>query len=137
MTRMLSLILCVALTVPGCASARGASNATMSRPPQTPADPAAMAAYVRKLPVGSRVRVDTAAGRTVHGTLIDATDERIVVQRNTRIPVPPDAIPVHDLSRVTPEAPSSNGKLMVVGAAIGAGAAIGVIWLIALFAFSD
>jgi hypothetical protein len=42
-----------------------------------------------------------------------------------------------DLARVTLEGQSSGGKLMAIGAAIGAGAAIGVTWLIIILAFAD
>jgi hypothetical protein len=37
--------------------------------------------------------------------------------------------------RVTADQPSSSGKLMATGAAIGAGAAVGVLWLIAVIVF--
>jgi hypothetical protein len=92
---------------------------------------------VQKLPAGSRIRLETIKGRTLRATLMKATADEIVVQRNTRVPIPPEAIAMSDLARVTLEGQSSGGKLMAIGAAIGAGAAIGVTWLIIILAFAD
>jgi hypothetical protein len=96
-----------------------------------------MSEYVQKLPAGSRIRLETVKGRTLRGTLMKATADEIVVQRNTRVPIPPEAIAMADLARVTLEGQSSGGKLMAIGAAIGAGAAIGVTWLIIILTFAD
>jgi hypothetical protein len=131
-------LLCVLLALPGCASIRPSQRSGV--PVQTvpaSADPSMMAEYVRKLPTGSRVRVDTAQGRTLHATLMAAAEDRITIQRHTRLPVPPENIPMTDIARVTVEQPSSGNKFMAIGAAIGAGAAVGVVWLIAVLAFGD
>ena len=138
MKQAFAVLLCVALAAPGCASAHF-SRASIAPRQMTvsPTDPAVMAEYVQKLPAGSRVRVDTMSGRTVRGTLIKASDDELVVQRNTRLPLPPEALPMTDVSRVVVEPASSNGRLMAVGAAIGAGAAIGIVWLVAIVAFGD
>ena len=131
-------LLCITLALPGCASARLSRAGFVPRQSAaSPTDPATMAEYVRKLPVGSKVRVDTVHGRTLRGTLMKATDEELVVQRNTRLPESPEAIPMKDVARVTLETGGSSGKLMGIGAAIGAGAAVGVIWLIVVLAFGD
>ncbi len=137
MKRALAIVLCAAIALQGCASARYASMGSMPQVTASPVDPATMAEFVKKLPAGAKVRVDTAAGRTVHGTLMKANDDEIVVQRNTRVPVAPDAIAIKDIARVVLETPGSNGKVMAVGAAIGAGAALGVLFLIAFLAFGD
>lgn len=134
----LALLVCAALALPGCATARLArANVGAVQTRVAPTDPSLMAAYARQLPAGSRVRVETTGGRTVRGTLMRADEDQIVIQRHTRVPVPPEAIPIPDIARITPETGSSNGKLMAIGAAIGAGAAIGVVWLIAFLAFGD
>ena len=131
-------LLSVALAVAGCAPAR------YSRAGRAPAqitasnDPVTLAEYVQKLPPGSRIRVDTTAGRTVRGTLIKASADELVIQRNTRVAVPPEAIPTAQLARVVVEpAASSNGKSMAIGAAIGAGAAVAVVWMIAFFVLAN
>jgi hypothetical protein len=127
------LVLCGTIALSGCATGRLPGT----RPARIQPDSQLMAEYVRKLPPGSKVRVDTAEGRSLRGTLIDATSDEIVVQRQTRVPVAPEAIPLHDVARVTVDPGSSAGKWMGVGAAIGAGAAIATVWIVALLAFAD
>lgn len=132
----LVMLLCVAIVLPGCGSprmtrARAVPTQTASQP-----DPRTMGEYVQKLPAGSKVRLETVQGRTVRGTLMQATDDQVLVQRNTRLPVAAEKIAMTDIVRVTLESPSTNTKLIAIGAAIGAGAAVGVIWIIALIALS-
>jgi hypothetical protein len=93
--------------------------------------------FVRSLPPGSRVRIEMAGGSSLRGTLLQATEDSVTVQRHTRIPEAPVAVAMRDVQRVTIDTPSSGARGMAIGAAIGAGAAIGVIWLIAAIAFSD
>jgi hypothetical protein len=134
----LALLLSVALASSGCATARYSHASARSRQPPAPADASvALVDFVQKLPAGARVRVETSAGRTLRGTLLKATADEIVVQRNTRIPVGPETLSVSQVVRVTVEQSSSSGKLVATGAAIGAGAAIGVVWMIALLVFGD
>jgi hypothetical protein len=133
MQRTLAVMLVIALTVPGCAAAR----ATTSSPPViVPVSDPVIGTFVRSLPPGSRVRIEIAGGPTLRGTLLQATEDAVTVQRHTRIPEAPVAVPMRDVQRVTIEAPSSS-RGMAIGAAIGAGAAIGVLWLIAVLAFND
>ena len=134
MQRPLAVMLAVALTLPGCASAR----ATTASPPGLSAVPdPVIGEFVRSLPPGSRVRIDVAGGRTLRGTLLQATDNSVTVQRHTRVPEAPLAVPMRDVQRVTIDAPASSNRGVAVGAAIGAGAALGVLWLIAALAFND
>jgi hypothetical protein len=134
----LALLLCVTVGTSGCASARYARTARVPVQTAPSSDPSAIAEYIQKLPAGSRIRVDTTSGRTVRGTLINASADELVIQRNTRVPVSPEAIPTTELARVVVEpVTSSNGKLMAIGAAIGAGAAIAVVWMIAFFVLAD
>jgi hypothetical protein len=134
MHRALALVLIVMLTVPGCAAARAT---TSSLPVVAPPSDPVIGRYVRSLPPGSRVKVETAGRGTVRGTLLQATEDSVTVQRYTRIPEAPVAIPMRDVRRVTIDTPSSSGRGMAMAAAIGAGAAIGVVWLIAALAFND
>src|SRR5690349_24363875 len=114
--KTLALLLSVTLAVSGCASARYSRMNRMPAQIASSSDPSTLADYVQKLPAGSRIRVDTVSGRTLRGTLIKATPDELVIQRNTRVPVSPDAIPTSQLSRVMVEsASSSNGKLIAVG----------------------
>jgi hypothetical protein len=134
MRRTLAVMLVVALMVPGCAAAR----ATTSSPPvvSPTADPV-IGTFVRSLPAGSKVRVEVAHGRTLRGTLLQATDAALTVQRNTRIPEPPVTVPMRDVQRVTIDAPASSSRGMALGAAVGAGTAVGLLWLIAAIVFND
>lgn len=134
MKQGIAFIVIVAMIVSGCAAAR---RAVTTRPLAAHADPA-IAAFVRSLPPGSRVRVETSTGRSIRGTLLQATDDVVAIERHTRIPEPPVRVGMNEVTRVTVDAPSGGGaRAMVIGAAIGAGAAVGLLWLIAIFAIND
>lgn len=132
MRKALTLVIILAVAASGCATTRGQVQTAPYR-----ADPSLMSAYVRQLPVGSRVRVSLADGRVLRGTLIRADTDPIVVQRRTRIPEPPMPIALADLHAVEIErnGSGSTARSIAVGAAVGAGAALGVLALLAaLFA---
>lgn len=140
MRRTVALVLSMTLATAGCAAR--AQGPRVSTPPtgQAPihtTDPDLMASYVRQLAPGSRVRVTLADGRVVHGTLMKADADPIVVQRRTRIPEPPLQIPIRDLQAV--ELESKNGspaRAIAVGAAAGAASALGVLLILAAI-FAD
>lgn len=140
MTRQLiALTVCAAL-VTGCATAGRPrlvlDNQTMPTAQAAPPGRDVLAEYVRKLPPGTKVRVDRAGARAVKGTLMKATDVAIVVQPRTRVPEPPIEIPLTDVLAVTPEGSNGVAKAIGIGAAAGAAAALGVI-LILIAALSD
>jgi hypothetical protein len=96
-----------------------------------------MASYVRQLPLGSRVRVSLSDGTVIHGTLIKADADPIVVQRRTRIPEAPLQIPLKSVSALELEKGGGGaGRAIAIGAAAGAGAALGVLLVLAAI-FSD
>jgi hypothetical protein len=99
-----AILLCLALVTTGCASARGArmSQSTPQAPPST-TDPALLADYLQRLPAGSRVKVERSNGTMIKGTLMKASGDNIVVQKNTRVPEAAVRIPLSDISRVTPD----------------------------------
>jgi hypothetical protein len=134
MRRTLAAMLVVALMVPGCAAARAT---TSSRPGVPPVSDPVIGTFVRSLPAGSKVRVEVAHGRTLRGTLLQATDAALTVQRNTRIPEPPVTVSMRDVQRVTIDAPASSSRGMALGAVVGAGTAIGLLWLIAAIVWND
>jgi len=122
MRKLLAILICLSLTIPaaGCASA-GQTPVTVA--PQPSVDAGAMAGYVQRLPAGSRVRIERADGSVMHGTLMSATEDRIVVQKNTRLPEPPIEVPVAQLARVTTEnSGTSTAKAVAIGIASGVGA---------------
>ena len=108
--------------------------------PQDPApkaaDKALLAQYVQKLPLGTKVRVARVRGHDLTGTLMKATDDFIVLQRRTRLPEPPDEIPLETIVAITPESPNGVAKAIGIGAAAGAAAALGV-FLIIIAIYAD
>jgi hypothetical protein len=134
MQRVLALGLVAALTLPGCAVARAT---TSSRAGIAPAADPAIGNFVRTLAPGARVRIETAGGRSLRGTLLQATDTTVTIQRHTRVPEPPVEVSMQDIQRVTIDVPASSNRGMAIGAAIGAATAIAVLWLIATVAIDD
>jgi len=132
MRQLLSILLCssVVVSATGCASAGRTPVATGAAP--TAADARNMADYVQRLPAGSKVRVERTDGTSLRGTLMRATDEAIVVQKNTRIPEPPIDVPIARLARVTTETGgTSTGKAVAIGIASGLGVFLAILAMIA------
>jgi hypothetical protein len=139
MTRKLLAIvvsLSVATGTTGCATvAAQRSNGVVLA--DADADSALMASYVRQLPLGSRVRVSLSDGTVIHGTLIKADSDPIAVQRRTRIPEAPLQLPLKGVRAVELEKSGGEaGRAIAIGAAAGAGAALGVLLVLAAI-FSD
>lgn len=83
------------------------------------------------IPLGSRVKVQTSAGRRLTATLMSVTDEAIVVQRASRLPEPAVAIPFGEIRRLERD---QSGKGIGVGKAIGIGLAAGAGAILTMFA---
>ena len=130
MRRALAVLLSLTLLTPACATAPPAGSRGSRQPSGLAPDHAMLVAYLKRLPIGSRVNVRLVAGPAVHGTLMNAADEGIVVQPRTRIPEPPTAIPIEQIRAVEIDNGGSLGKAVGIGAAAGAGAAFGVFLLI-------
>jgi hypothetical protein len=125
----LALVLCATLVTTGCASAAGPRIAQGPQPAVQ--DRSVLADYVQRLAAGSRVRVERTNGSSVRGTLMKATPDFIVVQKNTRVPEPPVELPLGDLSRVTLETGSSSvGKSVAIGIGAGVAGTFGVLLLL-------
>lgn len=133
MRRILALLLCGAIATAGCATGgtRGVTVAPDADRQTARTD--VLAEYIRSLPPGSPVRVGRSDGHAVRGTLMKATDRSIVLQPRTRVPEPPLEIPLADIVSVTPEAPGRTnvGKIIGIAAAAGAGAALGILMILA------
>ena len=123
------LVLALSLGGSGCAST---IQTRMAQPPMTgSAMQARMADYVQQLPIGSRVRVERTTGGAIHGTLIGATADHVVIQRASRIPEPPVDVPLNDVTRIEIEERTGIGKGIIIGAAVGAAATFGFLILVA------
>lgn len=131
---VIALLLSAAIASGGCASSGAYSAASSATRPA--ADPGLMAAYVRQLPVGARVRVSLADGRTLHGTLMN-TGDPLVLQKRTRIPEEPVEIPLREVRAVEVESKTGGaGRAIALGAAAGAASALGVLMVLAAI-FAD
>lgn len=132
MRQLLSLFLCAFLITPavGCASAGRTPAATGPQPGVV--DTAAMADYVQRLPAGSKVKVERTDGTSLRGTLMKASGEGIVVQKNTRIPEAPVDIPIARIARVTMEGGGmGTGKALAIGIASGVGVFLTILGILA------
>ena len=133
-----AVLLALSVTLSGCATATGPRVAPSVSGQSEQPRPEVFAEFVRKLPPGAAIRVERTDGRSLRGTLMQASDHGLVLQPRTRRPEPPVEIPYASVARVTPETGSGSnlGKAIGIGAAAGAGAALGV-FLIILAIFND
>lgn len=130
----IAVVVAATFLTQGCAATM--RNAQAGEPPRT-ADPAVLADYLQRLPVGTSVRVERVNGRAIRGTLMKATADTVVVQPRTRLPEPPVEIPLAEVLTVTPESGSGGvGKAIAAGVAAGAGAAL-VTFFVLIALFSD
>jgi hypothetical protein len=83
--------------------------------------------------LGSRVRVSTVEGRRLTATLMQVTDDAIVVKRESRVPEPAVTVRFEQLAALQRHEPRGIGlaKALGIGAAAGAGAIL-TLFLIAL-----
>jgi hypothetical protein len=136
--QMLAVVLCGALAGTGCASASGSRIAQAPQAPQAPqalqapqADNSALADYVQRLAAGSKVRVERTDGTSFRGTLMKATPQAILVQKNTRVPETPVEVPLSQVSRVTINTGSSVGKTIAIGVGTGVASFFGILAILA------
>lgn len=128
--RIVAALVCAALATTGCASA-GGQRIPQAAPGAAIQDKAVLADYVQRLSAGSKVRVERTDGTAFRGTLMRATSQSILVQKNTRVPEAPIEIPLEQLTRVTLDNGSSMGKSVAIGVTAGVAATFGVLLLLA------
>jgi hypothetical protein len=129
--RLLALVLCAAMASTGCASASMGRSAM-----QTPSvvNPAMMADYAQRIPAGSRVRLERSGGEVIRGTLMTASAQSVVIQRDTRIPEAPIEIPLDGIARLTLDnvrSGTSTAKAIGIGVASGVGAFFVILGILA------
>jgi len=125
--------LVLALSTIACA-ARGATplaTATLGEADRV----AVFRQYVERLPLGSRVRVQTLDGVRWSATLLSADHERVVLQPRGRLTEPPRTIPIASLQLIEPESHANNhlAKAVAIGVVSGAAAFLTIL-LVALAA---
>jgi hypothetical protein len=130
---LLVTALCASLTTGGCASLspRMTLPPVSSRMTQRPQGNEAIADFVQRFPIGSRIRIERSNQRTLRGTLMNVTPDAILVQESTRMPESPITIRIKDITRVTLDQPHA-GKTVGLAIASGAGAALGVVLLLVM-----
>lgn len=76
------------------------------------------------IPPGTRVNLRTREGRRLSATLLAVESDRLVVQRNARVPEPAMAIAFTDLTKLerAPSGGFSAAKALTIGLAAGVGA---------------
>ena len=139
MKRLVALLLCSALALPGCATARASTRTFTTGGPgqdRPTASGQLLADYARQLPPGTRVRVTLSGNRALRGTLLRVTDTDVAIQPRTRVPEPPVEVRFDDLEAIEIEQPNGIGRTIAIGAAVGAGAAVGVLLILAAI-FAD
>ena len=82
--------------------------------------------------IGTRVKVQTKAGKRMTATLMAITDEAVVVKRDSRVPEPAVEVPFADIARLQRQ---ERGGI-TVGKAIGIGLAAGAGAILTLFAIA-
>lgn len=137
MTRFIALLLCVGLAAPGCAMNHTARVQTAPAP--VVSDRAVLADFAGQLRIGSHVRATVTGNRTIRGTLLKRTDRAIVIQPRGRVAEPLVEVRFNELLALEQETPSSGstGRAIAIGAGVGAGAAIGTLFLIAALLWGD
>ena len=131
MKRFIAMLLCVGLTAPGCAMNHTARVQTAPAPAVS--DHTVLADFASQLKVGAHVRATITGNRTIRGTLVKRTDRAIVIQPRARVAEPLVEVPFDELVALEQETPSSGstGRAIAIGAGVGAGAAIGTLFLVA------
>jgi hypothetical protein len=89
------------------------------------------------IPLGSRVKLQVREGRRMTATLMQVTDEAIVVQRVTRVPEAPVTVRFDELVALQREDKGgfTVGKAVGIGLAAGAGAILTLFAI--MFSLSD
>lgn len=131
MKRGLSLLLAVLLAAPGCGARLASQRAHGVPRPQTAgagssggAAQAITREYAEKLQVGAKVAVAVKGGESFSATYMGVEGDAVRVQKRTRIPEPPIAIPLADLTLLALDqgnGGNSVARAVLIGAATGAG----------------
>ena len=137
--QMLALVLCGAIAGTGCASASGPRIAQAPQAPQAAqpgqaalTDNSAIADYVQRLAPGTKVRVEQTDGTSFRATLMKATPQAIVVQKNTRVPEAPVEVPLGQVARVTIQTNGTSvGKNVAIGVGTGVAVTFGIFAILA------
>jgi hypothetical protein len=134
MKRMIGLILCASMLASGC-GARSLSTAVQTRPGGTRvAEPQWVTReYVERVAIGSAVRVEQRTGESFTAIFMGLEGDAVRLQKRTRIPEAPVAIPLAELARLSLDSGGGigAGKAVLIGLASGAAAFLSLLLLAA------
>ena len=122
MSRIVISILVITLTTAPVAAGQAPVDAA--------SEATALRALIAAVPLGTKVNVQTSAGRRVSGTLMQVTTDTMVIKRSTRLPEPAVAVPIAEIARidrVSPNGGMSLAKAIGVGVGAGAGAILAMV----------
>jgi hypothetical protein len=130
--KVVTLVACATL-VAQCAAVR----APLPQVAPSDANTSAMLAVAQRMPAGSRVQLTLDDGRRLRGTLLAVEGDDLVVRERTRLPEAALRIDVaHVVSIELDELRTGIGKMIAIGAAIGAGVTLAFLAILAA-AISD
>jgi hypothetical protein len=126
-TKLLVVVLMTALSTSPLL-AQAASSASQ---------PAVIGQFVKGLAPGTLVKLKLASGAKVKGMLIAADDEAVTIRPKTRIPEPIRRISLDEIADAEVGGGTMAGRAVAIGAGIGAGAALGFVFLLVMLYGSD
>jgi hypothetical protein len=86
--------------------------------------------FAEKVEVGTELTVRLNDGRRFRATFVGTQDTAMLVQPRTRIPVPIQAVPYNEVTRIERTRPGvTAGKAIAIGVATGVGAFFGILAL--------
>lgn len=126
----------VALVVSAALSAQCAGVRAVQRQPVPHTGPATsetgVLAAAERIPVGSRVKLTLNDGRRMTAVLLGVEGNDVVVRERTRIPEPPVRVAASQIGWIELDSPKmSIGKVIAIGAAIGAGVTLAFLAILA------
>jgi hypothetical protein len=83
--------------------------------------------YAQNLPPQTLVVVVLKNGKSIRGHLVQVTDDRLVVLRKTRLPVPPSAFALDDVDSIEPQKQTMSPGAKVL---VGVGSTVGVAFVL-------
>jgi len=137
MKRAFAVLLLIGMTAncaargPALAGPTGSGAATSG--PQGGTAPDVWRQYAQQLPAGSVVRIRTASGERLTGTLLAVGNESVTVSPRTRVPEPTREIRFDTIVQMdlTTQQGASLAKAAAVGAGVGAGVFFGLLLALA------
>jgi hypothetical protein len=123
--KIIAIALIVALGA--CDFGLGAWSATLHAQ-----EAAAWRSVAEAIPLGSKVKVQTVAGKRISGTLMRVDGAGVLVKKNTRYPEPAVAVAFDEVAKLERSKDSGINVAKAIGIGVGAGA--GAMLTLILFA---